>query len=61
MAGAMAPPHDVSAVSDHSVAELFDTCFQAMMHRQVEQFARMQLQNQQLANIIATLQRGNNK
>ncbi|KAE8967446.1 hypothetical protein PR001_g28096 [Phytophthora rubi] len=59
MAAAMTPaPTSMNMPSNRSVVELMDARFDAMLQRQDEQLAQMQLQNQQLAALIATLQRG---
>ncbi|KAG3107685.1 hypothetical protein PI124_g12944 [Phytophthora idaei] len=60
MTAAMAQPAAAaSSTTDLSMVASVDSRFNAMMQRHDEQLAQMQVQNQQLAVLIATLQRGN--
>ncbi|KAG1684424.1 hypothetical protein DVH05_028250 [Phytophthora capsici] len=57
MAAAMAPTQQAEKGMDTAVGDLIDSCFRTMMQRQDEQLVQMQLQNQNLSQLIAALQR----
>lgn len=57
MAAAMAPPQQAEKGMDTAVGDLIDSRFRTMMQRQDEQLVQMQLQNQNLSQLIAALQR----
>ncbi|KAG1710559.1 hypothetical protein DVH05_013285 [Phytophthora capsici] len=57
MAAAMAPTQQAEKGMDTAVGDLIDSRFRTMMQRQYEQLVQMQLQNQNISQLIAALQR----